>query len=127
MKVTTITIDLAKNVFQVLAMTANAKIIYNKRLNRKQLKDLLRNTLPCTIVIEACYSSHYWGRVALQLGHCVKIIPAQHVTPFVRGNKNDSNDALAIFEASSRPNIRFVPVKTEEQQEVMMMHRIRER
>ena len=127
MKVNTIAIDLAKNVFQVLAMTADAKTIYNKRLNRKQLKELLGNTPPWTIVMEACYSSHYWGRVALQLGHRVKMIPAQHVTPFVRGNKNDRNDSLAIFEASSRPNIRFVPVKTEGQQEVMMMHRIRER
>lgn len=67
------------------------------------------------------------GRTAQQFGHTVKLIPAQHVTPFVRGNKNDSNDALAIFEASSRPNIRFVPIKSESQQEVLMMHRIRER
>ncbi len=77
--------------------------------------------------MEACYSSHYWGRFCRQAGHEVKLIPAQHVTPFVRGNKNDSNDALAIFEASSRPHIRFVPIKTEEQQEILMMHRIRER
>lgn len=67
------------------------------------------------------------GRTAQQFGHAAKLIPAQHVTPFVRGNKNDSNDALAIFEASSRPNIRYVPVKSESQQEVMMMHRRRER
>ena len=127
MKVTTIAIDLAKNVFQVLGMTADAKKVYNKRLNRNQLKELLCNTPACTVVMEACYSSHYWGRVGLQFGHNVKLIPAQHVTPFVRGNKNDSNDALAIFEASSRPNIRFVPIKSEAQQEVLMMHRIRDR
>jgi transposase len=70
--------------------------------------------------MEACYSSHYWG-------HDVKLIPAQHVTPFVRGNKNDHNDAFAISEASQRPYIRFVPIKTEHQQEISCLHRIRER
>ena len=127
MKASTISIDLAKNVFQVLGMNEQAKKVFNKRLNRSQLREFIVNHSPCTIVIEACYSSHYWGRFCRQAGHEVKLIPAQHVTPFVRGNKNDSNDALAIFEASSRPNIRFVPIKTEEQQEVLMMHRIRER
>ena len=127
MKVTTIAIDLAKNVFQVLGMNAETKKVYNKRLNRAELKELLCNTPACIVVMEACYSSHYWGRTAQQFGHTVKLIPAQHVTPFVRGNKNDSNDALAIFEASSRPNIRFVPIKSESQQEILMMHRIRDR
>lgn len=127
MKVSTISIDLAKNVFQVLGMNDQAKRVFNKRLNRSQLRELIVNQPPCTIVMEACYSSHYWGRFCRQVGHEVKLIPAQHVTPFVRGNKNDSNDALAIFEASFRPHIRYVPIKTEEQQEILMMHRIRER
>jgi transposase len=77
--------------------------------------------------MEACYSSHYWGRELSKLGHDVKLIPAQHVTPFVRGNKYDHNDAFAIAEASQRANIRFVPVKTEHQQEISCLHRIRER
>ena len=65
----------------------------------------------CRVVMEACYSSHYWGRTFEEMGHTVALIPAQHVTPFVRGNKNDSNDTLAIFEASSRIYIRHVPIK----------------
>ena len=82
MKVTTIAIDLAKNVFQVLGMTSEAKKVYNKRLNRAQLKELLCNTPACIVVMEACYSSHYRGRTAQQFGHTAKLIPAQHVTPF---------------------------------------------
>jgi transposase len=77
--------------------------------------------------MEACYSSHYWGREIAKLGHDTKLIPAQHVTPFVRGNKNDHNDAFAIAEASQRAHIRFVPVKSEHQQEISCLHRIRER
>jgi transposase len=77
--------------------------------------------------MEACYSSHYWGRAFESMGHTVHLIPAQHVTPFVRGNKNDSNDTLAIFEASHHPHIRFVPKKTEAQQEILILHRLRER
>ena len=79
------------------------------------------------VVMEACYSSHYWGRELAKLGHDTKLIPAQHVTPFVRGNKNDHNDAFAIAEASQRAHIRFVPVKSEHQQEISCLHRIRER
>ncbi|MFT6990591.1 MAG: transposase [Paraglaciecola sp.] len=87
----------------------------------------MRQHSPTTVVMEACYSSHYWGREIAKLGHDTKLIPAQHVTPFVRGNKNDHNDAFAIAEASQRANIRFVPVKTEHQQEISCLHRIRER
>lgn len=79
------------------------------------------------VYMEACYSSHYWGRTLLEMGHSAYLIPAQHVKPFVRGNKNDNNDALAVAEASNRPNIRFVPIKTVEQQEIMAMHRLRSR
>lgn len=127
MKVTTIAIDLAKNVFQVLGMNKQAKSAFNKRLNRKQLMEFMLLQPPCDVIFEACYSAHYWGRTFQAMGHTVKLIPAQHVTPFVRGNKNDKNDVLAIYEASFRPCIRFVPVKTEEQQEVLMLHKIRER
>ena len=87
----------------------------------------MRQQLPTVVVMEACYSSHYWGRELTKLGHDVKLIPAQHVTPFVRGNKNDHNDAFAIAEASQRAHIRFVPVKSEHQQEISCLHRIRER
>jgi transposase len=87
----------------------------------------MRQQEPAMVVMEACYSSRYWGREIAKLGHDTKLIPAQHVTPFVRDNKNDHNDAFAITEASQRDNIRFVPVKTEHQQEISCLHRIRER
>jgi len=80
-----------------------------------------------TVYLEACYSSNYWARKRQGLGHTIKLMPAQHVTPFVRGNKNDRNDALAIIEASQRPHIKFVPIKSEHQQEIACLHRIRER
>jgi len=127
MTVSTISIDLAKNVFQAMGFTSTGKIDFNKRLNRLQLSEFMQMKPKCRVVMEACYSSHYWGRTFESMGHTVDLIPAQHVTPFVRGNKNDNNDTLAIFEASSRPFIRFVPIKTIEQQEVLILHRLRER
>ena len=127
MKLKTITIDLAKNVFQVCGVNEHIKPQFNKKLKRSELLDFMRQQSSTTVVMEACYSSHYWGREIAKLGHDTKLIPAQHVTPFVRGNKNDHNDAFAIAEASQRANIRFVPVKTEHQQEISCLHRIRER
>ena len=127
MKVNTISIDLAKNIFQVMGFTVTGKRIFNKRLNRTQLTEFMQMHAKATVVMEACYSSNYWGRVFEAIGHQVHLIPAQHVTPFVRGNKNDGNDTLAIYEASARPNIRFVPIKTEYQQEILAMHNVRER
>jgi transposase len=127
MKLRTIGIDLAKNVFQVCGVNEHMKSQFNQKLKRPQLLDFMRQQAPTMVVMEACYSSHYWGREMAKLGHDVKLIPAQHVTPFVRGNKNDHNDAFAITEASQRPYIRFVPIKTEHQQEISCLHRIRER
>ena len=127
MKYKTITIDLAKNVFQVCGVNEHIKPQFNKKLKRNELLDFMRQQSPTTVVMEACYSSHYWGREIAKLGHDTKLIPAQHVTPFVRGNKNDHNDAFAIAEASQRANIRFVPVKSEHQQQISCLHRIRER
>jgi transposase len=127
MKLRTIGIDLAKNVFQVCGVNEHIKPQFNKRLKRNQLLDFMRQQAPTMVVMEACYSSHYWGREMAKLGHDTKLIPAQHVTPFVRGNKNDHNDTFAITEASQRPYIRFVPIKTEHQQEISCLHRIRER
>jgi len=127
MKLKTITIDLAKNVFQVCGVNEHIKPQFNKKLKRNELLDFMRQQSPTVVVMEACYSSHYWGREIAKLGHDTKLIPAQHVTPFVRGNKNDHNDAFAIAEASQRAHIRFVPVKSEHQQEISCLHRIRER
>ena len=126
-KVSTVSIDLAKNVFQIMTFDKYANQCSTKRLNRAKLHHSLSQLPPCTITMESCSTSHYWGRVCLELGHKVQLIPAQHVTPFVRGNKNDKNDCMAIFEASRRPNIRFVPVKTSHQQAILTLHRYRER
>lgn len=122
-----ISIDLAKNVFQVCVFNQNGKVVSNKKVKRQALRETLQQQPPSTVVMEACYSAHYWGRELEKMGHQVKLIPAQHVKPFVRGNKNDANDAVAIAEASQRPKIRFVPVKTVEQQDIQMIHRVRQR
>lgn len=123
---TVIGIDLAKNVFQV-ATLSKQKIISNKAVSRAKLKEFLCNTVPTSIFMEACYSAHYWARFAQEHGHQVGLIPAQHVSPFTRGNKNDANDAVAIIEASQRPNLQLVRVKSLEQQDIQSLHRIRER
>ncbi|WP_028111997.1 IS110 family transposase [Ferrimonas kyonanensis] len=127
MKANTITIDLAKNVFQLLGVDSSGNKLFSKRLNRAKMIEFMRLQPAAFVVIEACFSSHYWGRLFNEMGHQTAIIPAQHVKPFVRGNKNDKNDCLAIYEASRRPNIRFVPIKSEAQQEVLALHRMRER
>ncbi len=121
-----ISIDLAKMVFQVCLMENN-KVKQNKQLRRSELLQFIAKQQQTKIYMEACYSSHYWAREFQSLGHEVFLIPAQHVKPFVRGNKNDRNDALAIAEAGQRPGIKFVPVKTLEQQDVQVLHRIRDR
>ena len=121
------TIDLAKNSFQVCVLDAHNHVTLNKRVKRSQLAQLVAQQKTGLLAMEACYSSHYWGRLFTEMGHDVKLIPAQHVKPFVRGNKNDHNDALAIAEAAQRPNIKFVPIKTTEQQDIQAIHRIRQR
>lgn len=127
MNTTTVAVDLAKSVFQVCVLNERNQVEKALRLSREQFKAFLVTYPASDIVMEACYSAHYWGRYARDAGHQVRLIPAQHVTPFVRGNKNDRNDALAIAEASRRPGIRFVPVKSLAQQDIQVVHRIRER
>lgn len=122
-----IAIDLAKNVFQVCGISSRNKVVFNKQLKRKAVLAFMTNQPPCEVAMEACYSSHYWARCFEAMGHKVKQLPAQHVTPFVRGNKSDHNDAVAIAEASRRPNILPVPIKSLEQQDIQSLHRIRER
>jgi len=120
-------IDLAKSVFQVCGLDCHNKVLFNKKLSRNKLIQFMACQQPTNVYMEACYSSHYWGRKLTEFGHTVFLIPAQHVTPFVRGNKNDRNDALAIAECSNRPNLKFVPIKSEHQQEIISLHRIRQR
>jgi len=121
-----ISIDVAKNVFQICAFTEINKIAFNRKVSRKAVLNILRNIAPTTVVMEACYSSNYWGRAIQELGHKVKLIPTYQVKPFVVGNKNDANDAVAIAEASWRPKASFVSVKTIPQQDVQTLLRVRE-
>lgn len=122
-----ITIDLAKSVFQVCGMNDHRNITVNKALNRHQLPAFIAQQPPTEIAMEACYSSHYWARCFVAMGHQVTLLPAQHVKSFVRGNKSDRNDAVAVAEAAQRPGIRPVPVKTVEQQNIQALHRLRSR
>ncbi|MCW4010557.1 MAG: IS110 family transposase [Candidatus Bathyarchaeota archaeon] len=125
--ITTIGIDLAKNVFQLHGVNATGKVVLKKRLTRRNVLPFLANVKPCLIGIEACCGSHYWARKLEQLGHEVRQMPPQYVKPYVKTNKNDANDAEAVCEAVSRPNMRFVPTKNEEQLNLQALHRIRER
>jgi len=127
MKSNLISIDLAKTVFQVCAFGDHGEILSNKKLSRARLLHHLRQFEPTVVVMEACYSSHPWGRKIQALGHQVKLIPPYQVKPFVIGNKNDANDAVAIGEASARPKATFVRVKTLQQQDIQSLQRIRER
>ena len=127
MKYKVISMDIAKNVFQVCALDHHHKVRFNKQVSRAKLLDTLRQLECDYVVMEACYSSNPWGRSLQNLGHEVKLIPPYQVKPFVVGNKNDPNDALAIAEASLRPTARFVPIKSLEQQDIQSLDRIRER
>lgn len=126
-KVTLLGIDTAKEIFQLHGVDASGKVVFKKKLKRAKLLEFITQMEPCTIVMEACGGSSYWGREFNKLGHEAKLISPQFVKPFVKSNKNDMNDAEAIVEAASRPNMRFVPIKTEEQQDVQCIHRVRER
>jgi transposase len=123
----TIGIDSAKNIFQVYGVNEHMKPQFNKWLKRNELLDFMRQQEPNLVMMEAYYSSHYWERGMAKLGHDTQLVPAQHVTPFVMGNKNDPNDSFAIPEASQRPNICFVPIKTELQQKISCLHRVGDR
>lgn len=127
MKTSVISIDLAKNVFQLCALNQAHKVITNKQIKRNKLLDTLRQYPPTLVVMEACYSANYWGREIAKLGHTVNLIPPIKVKPFLQGNKNDANDALAIAEASFRPNMSLVKPKSLEQQDIQCLQRIRER
>lgn len=125
-KVTLITVDLAKDVIQIAGFTSRLKCDYNKRFKRRQVLEFMAQQPLCEVVMEACYSSHYWARCFHKMGHTVRLLPAQHVTPFVRGNKSDHNDTVAIAEASRRPNIIDVPLKSVAQQDIQCLHRMRD-
>lgn len=126
MKVTTVGIDLAKNVFQVHGVNEHGKTVLKKQLKRHQVVEFFANIQPCLIGMEACGGAHHWARKLQALGHTVKLMAAQFVKPYVKTNKNDAADAEAICEAVARPNMRFVPVKNVEQQGLLALHRARQ-
>lgn len=122
-----ISIDLAKNVFQVCEFNQYHKPTFNKKIRRAKLLHTVGKLKATRIVMEACYSSNYWGREFQKMGYSVGLIPPHQVKPFVVGNKNDHNDALAVGEACFRSTTVFVPVKTLDQQDIQGLHRIRDR
>jgi len=124
-EVTTIGLDLAKSVFQVHGVDTSGKPVIRRQLRRRQVLAFFKKLAPCLVGLEACGSSHYWAREISALGHEVRMMPARYVKPYVKRNKNDAADAEAICEAVTRPTMRFVPIKTPEQQAVLMEHRTR--
>ena len=125
MEITTYGLDLAKSVMQLHWVDMETGEIHRKQLKRRRLLEFFANRQPGVIAMEACGSAHYWARELLKLGHEVRLIAAQFVRPFVKTNKNDAADAAAIWETVQRPDMRFVAVKTEEQQSVLALHRMR--
>jgi hypothetical protein len=126
MQITTIGLDLAKHVFQVHGVDALGDGIEKRRLRRGQVLAYFGKLAPCLVGMEACATAHFWARELRRLGHDVRLLPPQYVKPYVRRGKNDAADAAAICEAVSRPSMRFVPIKSEEQQSLLVIHRARD-
>jgi len=124
--ITTIGLDLAKTVFQVHAVDEAGHIVLRKQVRRRQALAFFSNLAPCLVGIEACATANHWARELSALGHEVRLMPPQYVKAYVKRNKNDTADAEAICEAVRRPSMRFVPVKTIEQQSALMLHRGRD-
>jgi transposase len=125
-EITTVGLDLAKNVFQIHAVGAAGEVLARRQLRRGELLKFFEKLPACLVGMEACGTSHYWAREIEALGHTVKMMPPAYVKPYVKRGKTDAADAEAICEAVTRPTMRFVPVKTIEQQAVLMLHKTRE-
>jgi transposase len=126
-EITTIGIDIAKNVFQVHGVDAAGAVVLRRQLRRAEVMKFFGGLPPCLVGMEACGSAHYWARQVGALGHEVRLLPPAHVKPYVkRGKKNDAADAAAICEAVGRPQMRMVPIKSADQQSVLMLHRTRD-
>ncbi|WP_407154838.1 IS110 family transposase [Bradyrhizobium sp. STM 3557] len=123
--ISTIGLDIAKSVFQVHGVDAAGQVVLRRQLKRRYVVAFFQGLPPCLVGIEACASSHHWSRELQALGHTVRLMPPAYVKPYVKRQKNDITDAEAICEAATRPNMRFVPTKTVEQQSCLMLHRAR--
>src|SRR6201996_725781 len=124
--VSTIGLDIAKSVFQVHGVDVAGAVLIRKRVSRAKVLEYFGELPPCLVGIEACPSAHHWGRELQALGHAVRLIPPSYVKAYLKRSKNDANDAAAICEAVTRPSMRFVPIKTKEQQTALMLHRARQ-
>jgi transposase len=125
-EVSTIGLDIAKSVFQVHGVDSSGAVVIRKRISRLKMLEFFAEILPCLVGIEACPSAHHWGRALQALGHTVRLMPPSYVKAYLKRSKNDANDAAAICEAVTRPSMRFVPIKTKEQQAALMLHRTRQ-
>ena len=124
--ITTIGLDIAKSVFQVHGVDNDGKVVIRRQLKRRYVLAFFEKLQPCLVGIEACASSHHWSRELQALGHTVRLMPPAYVKPYVKRQKSDAADAEAICEAVTRTNMRFVPIKTPEQQSGLMLHRTRD-
>src|SRR6266851_9888713 len=125
-EVSTIGLDIAKAVFQVHGVDGAGAVVIRKRISRSKMLEFFAGLPPCLVGIEACPSAHHWGRELAGLGHTVKLMPPSYVKAYLKRSKNDANDAAAICEAVTRPSMRFVAIKTKEQQTALMLHRTRQ-
>lgn len=126
-EITILGIDLAKNTFQLIGVDKHHKVVMKRRCQRDKLVEITTNLPVCTILMESCGTSNYWGRRFQEMGHTPKLISPQHVTPYVSNHKNDYKDTEAIIEVGTRPRTKFVQIKTIEQQDIQSIHRVRER
>jgi transposase len=125
-EVSTIGLDIAKSVFQVHGVDVDGAVVIRKRISRAKVVEFFATLTPCLVGIEACPTAHYWSRKLQALGHTVRLMPPSYVKAYLKRSKNDANDAAAICEAVTRPSMRFVPTKSEQQQSALMLHRSRQ-
>ena len=125
-EVSTIGLDIAKSVFQVHGADVDGAVVIRKRVSRAKVLEFFSTLPACIVGIEACPSAHHWSRELRALGHTVRLMPPSYVKAYLKRSKNDANDAAAICEAVTRPSMRFVPTKSEQQQSGLMLHRSRQ-
>ena len=127
MQISTIGVDLAKNVFQIHGVDKDGKVVISRQLRRKQVVEFFNKIPPCLVGMEACGTAHYWARELTRLGHTVRMMPPSYVKGYVKRSKSDAADAAAICEAVTRPSMRFVPIKTADQRAACASGRTRAR
>ena len=125
-EISTIGLDIAKSVFQVHGVDSTGAVVMRKRISRAKVLEFFGGLSPCLVGIEACPSAHHWSRELQAFGHTVRLMPPSYVKAYLKRSKNDANDAAAICEAVTRPSMRFVPIKTKDQQTGLMLHRTRQ-